>query len=291
MRMQTPAASLLDDGYCVVPGVLDAAMLERARAHSRAVLDAAPPEHRAKQRATGSLLHIAADPFFAELIAWQPAQDALARLGLGEAAFSSGYVISKPPRSPALFWHQDWWGWTDPDSYAAQPLQIFLMYYLTDTTPANGCLRVLPGSHRRRHPVHALLPAAHAEDLAQVKDPANPVYHAVPGEVAVPVRAGDLLIGDARLLHGAYPNASDAERTLITLWFHPQFQRQPDAIRARVAKVTRREGVDTDSGGESAPFPECWPPAQADLVRPLLARYAGTAEPLPWNRVPGAALV
>ena len=284
------AAALLQDGYCVVPGVLDAAMLDRARAHSRAVLDATPPEHRAKQRATGSMIHIAADPFFAELIAWQPAQDALARLGLGGAAFSSGYVISKPPHSPALFWHQDWWGWSDPVSYTGQMLQVFLMYYLTDTSPQNGCLRVLPGSHRHRHPMHDHLPAAHAEDLARVKNPADPVYHAAAGEVPVPVRAGDLLIGDARLLHGAYPNASDAERTLITLWFHPQFDTQPEAIRARVASITRREGVDTDAGGEAAPFPACWPADDAARVRPLLASYTGSAAPLAWNRVPGGNL-
>ena len=28
------------------------------------------------------------------------------------------------------------------------------MYYLVDTTPENGCLRVLAGSHLKRHPVH-----------------------------------------------------------------------------------------------------------------------------------------
>ena len=282
--------TLLDDGYTVVREVLDAAMLERLRQHSRAVLDAAPPEHRAQQRATGSLIHIAADPFFAELIAWQPALAALQRLGFGEAAFSSGYVISKPPHSPALFWHQDWWGWSDPVSYTAQPMQLFLMYYLTDTRVANGCLRVLPGSHRRRHPTHDLLPSAHADDLARVAQPDSPVYQSAAGEVAVPVTAGDVVIGDARLLHGAYPNQSAEERTLITLWFHPHFQAQPEAIRARVARVTKREGVDTDAGGAAEPFPECWPASATARVRSLLAHYEGQAEPLGWNRNPGPAL-
>jgi ectoine hydroxylase-related dioxygenase (phytanoyl-CoA dioxygenase family) len=218
---------MLDARYTIVPQVLDAAMLERTRTHSQRVLAAVSPEHRAQQRATGSLIHIAADPFFAELIASRPALSALERLGLGHAAFSSGYVISKPPRSPALFWHQDWWGWGDPVSYTDRPMQVFLMYYLTDTRPGNGCLRVLPGSHRRRHPMHDLLPSAHAEDLARVTRPESPIYQSAEGEVPVAVQAGDLVVGDARLLHGAFPNDSDEERTLITLWFHPHFADQP----------------------------------------------------------------
>ena len=32
-------------------------------------------------------------------------------------------------------------------------IQLFLMVYLVDTTPANGCLRVLPGSHLRKIPL------------------------------------------------------------------------------------------------------------------------------------------
>lgn len=280
---------LIADGSCVVPGVLDAGMLERMRQACAGVLAQAGAQHREAQRSTGSMIHIAADPAFADLIAWEPAQRALAALGMDGARFSSGYVISKPPGGPALFWHQDWWGWDDPVSYTDRPMQVFLMYYLTDTSPDNGCLRVLPGSHRRRHPMHDLLPAAHAGDLARVADPASPVYAAASGEVAVPVRAGDLLIGDARLLHGAYANRSAEERTLITLWFHPHFATQPAAIRSRVWRITRREGVDTDAGGAAQPFPDCWPDAARARVEPLLARDESGAEPLAWNRVPGLA--
>ena len=47
------------------------------------------------------------DPVFLELIAWQPALDALVQLGwpAGGATFTDGYIISKPPHSPPLFWH------------------------------------------------------------------------------------------------------------------------------------------------------------------------------------------
>ncbi|MEC8595240.1 MAG: phytanoyl-CoA dioxygenase family protein [SAR324 cluster bacterium] len=56
--------------------------------------------------------------------------------------------ISKPPKSPALFWHQDWWDWNEPSSFTYQMAQVFVMIYLKDTTPQNGCLRVIPGSNK-----------------------------------------------------------------------------------------------------------------------------------------------
>jgi ectoine hydroxylase-related dioxygenase (phytanoyl-CoA dioxygenase family) len=281
---------LREHGVTVVPGVLDRAMLERVRARVATLLANLPAEHRAARRATGSLVHIAADPFFAELIAWPAALAALERLGLPDARFSSGYLISKPPGGPPLFWHQDWWGWDDPLSYQPEPLQVFLMYYLADTDPASGCLRVVPGSHRRRHALHDILPDAHEGELSRAGDLAHPAFRTAPGEVEVPVAAGDLVIGDARLLHAAHANNGAAERPLITLWYHPRFAGQPPAIRARVARVLRREGVDTDPGGAvAAPFPDSWPAEARARIAPLLATDGGTAEPQPWNRVPDAA--
>ena len=61
-----------------------------------------------------------------------------------------------------LFWHRDWWGWNHPVSYGDPvPQQVFLMYYTVDTTPGNGCLRLIPGSHLERHPMHDAVPDAY----------------------------------------------------------------------------------------------------------------------------------
>lgn len=46
--------------------------------------------------------------------------------------------------------------WDDPRAYSDFSPMIFLMYYLEDTTPENGCLRLLPGTHRSRHILHDL---------------------------------------------------------------------------------------------------------------------------------------
>jgi hypothetical protein len=277
-------ATLTRDGYCVLPGILDPAMLRRVQAQCRRVVDGIGTTHRGLQRAPGSLVHVAVDPFFAELIAWPRTLAALAGLGLGGARFSSGYVISKPPRSPPLFWHQDWWGWDHPLSYTERILQVFVFYYLTDTEVENGCLRVVPGSHRKRHRIHDVLPNAHAEDLSRAADPEHPAFQPVADEVAVPVRAGDIVIGDARLLHGAYANRSENERTCVTLWFHPRFTEQPEEIQSRVATIAERKDVDTDPGENAPPFSEIWPPAALDTIAPHLASYHGPVAPIAWNR-------
>src|SRR5215470_523624 len=85
--------SLRRDGFVVVREVLDRPMLTDLRRRTAALLAAAPADHRRRQRATGSLIHIAADPGFARLIAWPKALAALDDAGLGGARFSSGYVI------------------------------------------------------------------------------------------------------------------------------------------------------------------------------------------------------
>lgn len=266
---------LIEKGYCVFDQVLTSDMLARVVAASNGLLDAQDASHFEAQKSTGSLISVYDDPFFAELIAWQPALDILHGMGFDRPTFSSGFVISKPPQSPPLFWHQDWWGWNDPVSYAPLPQQTFLMYYLVDTSVENGCLRVIEGSHLKRHAIHDMVPDAHTEDLRQMADPEHPAYQSHEGEMDVPVKAGDLVVGDARLLHSAHANKTRQRRTVITLWYHPRYYDLPEGMQARLARHK---------------VPEHWPDEAGQLIKPLLPVYDGNAEELEWNRIPGDAL-
>ncbi|MGI9437244.1 MAG: phytanoyl-CoA dioxygenase family protein [Geminicoccaceae bacterium] len=280
---------LCEDGYCVLERVLDDTLLDDVRGLSSEALGATSSAHRTQNRSQGSLINIADYPGYAALIGHPRARDAFARLSFADPRFSSGYLISKPPSGPALFWHQDWWGWDDPISYTDEIAQVFFMYYLTDTTPENGCLRVLPGSHRLRHKLHDA-DAAHGESLSRVDDPNDPLYGSIEDEVPVPVRAGDLVVGDARLLHSAYANRSDQERSLITLWFHPNYQGLPAGMCARIRQVFDREGVDTDPGGAASMTLDDWPEASRRQIADLLPPPAPGIDPHPWNRTPDWAL-
>ena len=95
---------------------------------------------------------------------------------------------------------------------------MFLSYYLSDTSPENGCLKVIPGSHHRRIALHDRLVPAH-EQGARFIDEDHPVmFSNHPDEVKVCVSAGSLVLADARLLHSAGKNFTNQRRTLILAW-------------------------------------------------------------------------
>ena len=165
--MLSKREQVIENGFCTFENVLTPEMVEKVNAASNRLLDTQDAEHFEAQKSTGSLISVYQDDFFADLIMWPKALEILREMGYDRPAFSSGFVISKPPYSPPLFWHQDWWGWNDPVSYQALPLQVFMMYYLVDTSIENGCLRLIEGSHLKRHPLHDVAPEAHTEDLRE----------------------------------------------------------------------------------------------------------------------------
>lgn len=261
------------DGFCVFENVIDPDLLQRTRAMSDRLLDAQSAQHFQQQKSTGSLISVYEDPGFADLIAAPGALQALGKLGYDSPRFASGFVISKPAHSPPLFWHQDWWGWNEPISYQwTHPPQAFLMYYLVDTSRANGCLRLIPGTHRKRHAMHDAVPDAHTDELRRVVDPAHPAYQSIDGEVDVPVRAGSVVIGDSRMLHSAHANTTDRRRTVITLWYYPAWDELPEGVRAYIA---------------AASLPESWHGEALSKLGSLRAAYDGKATPTSWNRIPG----
>ena len=278
MKVENPKEKydqLIADGYCVVENVLEEDMLTRLCSVTDELLDAQTEEERAAHRSSGSMISVYQHSLFAELVVYPRALQTLEALGFLRPKWSSGYVISKPPQSPSLFWHQDWWGWNDPCSYTALPQQLFLMYYLVDTTPYNGCLRVIKGSHLKRHPLHDILPSAHGAELQRVENVDHPAFQHFPGEIDISVDAGDLVIGDSRLLHASHGNQSDERRTVITLWYHPFFALLPASMQAHIGRLRQKFGW-TDSDWER--IAELAPVCESDV------------EPIKWNRNPGPEL-
>lgn len=264
------------DGFCLLEGLIAEAMLARLRDVTDEVLARQEAAHFERQRAQGSLIRVTEDPFMARLIAYEPILEALARLGFPNPKWGSGFIISKPPGSPPLFWHQDGRFWNDAISYTPRTIQCFLMIYLVDTTPHNGCLRLIPGSHLKRHRLHDALPDAHEDRLSRADDMTQLAFQRAEGEVDLPVRAGDVVMGSARLLHAAHGNQSDQRRTNITLWYYPDFANLPESIRAYLS--------DTD-------WPPDWQAQNRELLAPLRPVYEGDAEPITLNRKPGPQLL
>lgn len=261
-------STLETNGFAIVPGFLTPQTVQSLRTISQDVLDHLSAAHRAQFKSTGSLCNFGDHPDFADIVTHPGVAKIMADLDFDDFRWLAGYLISKPGNSPPLFWHQDWWGWSEDVSYQAAPLGLGFMYYLTDTKPENGCLRIIPGSHRQWHELHGL-PEAHGDALSRAQDTQDKAFQSHPDQVDVAVNAGDLVIMDSRVLHSAHPNSTSDERSLLTLWYLPEYTSLPDAIRARLHRIFSRTELDVDAGDSTFHSPLDWPEAQQAQARPL----------------------
>jgi hypothetical protein len=125
-------------------------------------------------------------------------------------------LLKRPSREGAQFaWHQDqaYWPQDVPD-----PRTVTVSLALNDADVSNGCLRVVPGSHReadlRPHrPLGGSRDEAHALTV-DLKDGDQVVY--------LPLRRGDVTVHDERIVHGSDGNHSDHPRKTYVVAFRSQ---------------------------------------------------------------------
>ena len=277
------SGELEDKGFFQARGLFDPAFMDSLLLKAHATLFRESAQAREAVRSNGSLIHLADNPEYADVIAAPALSELFLECGATDLRFTGGFLISKPGGGPPLFWHQDWWGWDDDSAYRPRAHQLFAMIYLTDTSIENGCLRVIPASHRRDHPLHHL-DTAHSEGMQGFRDPSNRAYADHPDQVAVTVKAGDVLVGDARLIHGAFANCTNEERPLLTLWFMPHWSSMPAEMRALAYKGFMR-GDDIPSSVEPHTFLD-WPEPLKRRIAHLLPPDDGGVAPMRWNRIP-----
>ena len=237
---------MLRDGYVLIQDILPAGFLAELRAETERLIAAheEAPEHRFQ----GQHIKVAANDnaLIHKLLTWPPAYQALDAMGFGDFKPDRDrpaevIILTKEPGGPPLYWHQDWMWWNDPLSLSPWPEFMSLSYYLTDTVVENGCLKVIPGSHRRRFPIHDELVPAHEQGARFVDDDDPIMFRDLPEQQHVEVKAGDLALMDARILHAAGQNFTDQRRTLVLSWHRrpsggpPAFWQGaiPQAIRDR----------------------------------------------------------
>ena len=201
---------LIQRGYTTIPRVMPAKLVEELRAWSDGIF--------ARTRVRYEIRYQGSDLFVYTERGWSAmAPDQRQRVGGRSAALPptrwrrgrstcrrnwrcagrSGWrtctrtrwliILSKPAHGPPLYWHQDFMQWDSPRAATPWPTRIFLSYYLVDTTRENGCLRVIPGSHRTRHRLHDILPDAHGEELQTLEDLSHPAFADNPDAVDVPL--------------------------------------------------------------------------------------------------------
>ena len=99
----TTLPKLQADGYCVIDKVFDQTDMDCLRSLCGQALSKVSTEHRERNRPQGRLVLIADYPEFGKLLGHPALSKIFDELELRDPKFSSGYIISKPPKSPALF--------------------------------------------------------------------------------------------------------------------------------------------------------------------------------------------
>lgn len=231
------------DGYAALGGFLSGddhgAVVEAVDAHVRT-----PPDTSCV-RPNNTLLPLRWNDRIVDIVlgSERRVQALCDAVGADDLRWISGYVSTKDPGSLPLWWHQDWWCWDHAVSFRPAAAQVALLCYLAGTDPGNGALRVLPGSHRRRTPLHDVLPDAH-DDAADALDPEDPALGEAAGQQTVSLRAGDAVVLDYRLLHGTHANASAVRRDCVLLSFTPSWSALPQDIRGHLIDHAALPGAD-----------------------------------------------
>lgn len=235
-----------NNGYAVFTNILEEKNIKSLRIFSDKILSFQDEEHFKDNYTTGSMVMIdwamvQKNKVLGDLIVNPKILKELFKLGFKEPKFGHGRIISKPPKSPRLFWHEDGRFWNDPVSYTNQPIQCFIMYYLTDTSRKNGCLRVIPGSHKKRHRLHDLAFERHNDDLKTYANPEDIQFQDAEGEIDVCLNAGDAVMGYANLFHASHANNSDKKRTVLTLWYYPDYVNLPECTQATIFSLENQK--------------------------------------------------
>jgi ectoine hydroxylase-related dioxygenase (phytanoyl-CoA dioxygenase family) len=146
-------------------------------------------------------------------------------------------LFGKPARGgKEVPWHQDGEYWP------IDPLATCTVWVaLDDSTPENGCLRYVVGSHREKRLRSHLI--TDRDDLAfnQALDPAEIEGAEV---VAVPLAAGQVSCHDVFTVHGSGPNRSGKRRAGLALRYMPSssfFDHSCSVLAGRAGKVSFSE--------------------------------------------------
>ncbi len=136
-------------------------------------------------------------------------------LGCDRIALFTDKLNLKPAREGSGFgWHQDSPYWAPEASHLDRLPNV--MIALDDADRDNGCLRVIPGSHRR-----GLLPGRTGPGQLDGLF-TDPTCFDVRREFAVEVPAGSAIFFAAHLVHGSEPNRSPRPRRAVVITYQPE---------------------------------------------------------------------
>lgn len=114
------------------------------------------------------------------------------------------------PSAYFVAWHQDvtYWGLEPPEALTA-------WYAVDDSDVENGCMRVLPGTHRAGIRKHGT--AAQSGNMLSINQEVSVTPEEEASAVDLVLQAGEISLHDGALIHGSNPNRSARRRCGLTI--------------------------------------------------------------------------
>lgn len=196
------------DGFVVFPGVIDSGLVGQMSEHVNWLLERHP------ERRGEDLSHelVARDPFWVRVISDDRLLD-IAELFIGPniALFASHYICKPPGTGKPVLWHQDGAYWP------LEPMQVVTLWLAVDkAVPENGCMRVIPGSHREK--LHELRRRTDVESVLGTES-RSPVDEST--AVDIILSPGDVEVHHPNIMHSSGPNRSSTRRCGLTIRYIP----------------------------------------------------------------------
>jgi phytanoyl-CoA hydroxylase len=202
-----------EHGFSIIRNVIPANLLEETKSHVAWLTDRYPdlrPEH----------LHhplIRNDAFWIRLVS-DPELVDIAEFFLGPdvACFTAHYICKPPYDGQPVLWHQDGSYWK------LDPMRALTVWVAVDEcTTENGCLRVIPGSHRL--PLYPPVSQTDSPNMLFSVSEEKLVreWTERQGVVDVELNPGDVEIHHPNILHCSEPNTSARRRCGLDIGYIP----------------------------------------------------------------------
>ncbi len=192
------------NGFAILRGVVDADLIQEANDHIE-WLGRKYPELRPEEYHHPLMRN---DAFWVRLVTDERLVRIAERfLGPDLACFTAHYVCKPAFDGRPVLWHQDGSYWK------LRPMEALTVWLAVDASnQGNGCLRMIPGSHRL--PIHEPVPRTDVPNMlfSQSRDELVAEWVEQAGVVAIELEPGDVSVHHPNLLHYSEPNTSPNRR-------------------------------------------------------------------------------
>ena len=200
------------DGYVIIRNAIDPALAEELEDHVH-WLDKKHDDLRPESFHHGVLIH---DPFIHRVAGDKRLLEIAEQfVGTNIGLYASHYIAKPPQHGRAVGWHQDGSYWP------LEPMEVVTLWVAgSESTPENGCMRVITGSQR-----NTLLKKSELRQLDQqdfvLAHGMHPDKINEEDAVDIELTAGDVSIHNPQIIHGSNANHSDRWRIGLTLRYIP----------------------------------------------------------------------